>query len=80
MPYRFHEPTTPLARGLHPLVRSMFREALRQHCTLSMLAQRTGINLSTVRGWRAGKSPKLADIDNCFQVLGFRLTIQEVEE
>lgn len=78
--YRFRKPLTPLARGLHPIVRRLFLEMLKQHLTIWHLAEKTGINRTTIQGWRAGKSPKMADVDDCFQVLGMRLTVVEVGE
>ena len=78
--YRFRKPLTPLVRGLHPIVRRLFLEMLKQHQTIWHLAEKTGINRTTIQGWRSGKSPKLADIDDCLQTLGYRLSIQEVEE
>jgi hypothetical protein len=73
LPYWFRRPLTPLPRGLHPIVRVLFREMEKQHATISMVSERTGIGRTTIQAWRRGSTPKVADLTDCLQVIGYEL-------
>lgn len=58
-------------------VRMLFEEMNRQRCSESELARRVGITAQTIGRWRRS-SPKLFDLENCFQALGLKLDYRVV--
>lgn len=75
----YRKPYSPAGKML-PLVSKLFREAEQQKVPLSTIALRTGLALSTIRGWRHGGNPTLGNIDACFGVLGMRLAIRKADQ
>lgn len=45
-----------------------------QQCSLLDMADRSGVNKNTLRRWRDKSTPRVADLEACFNVLGMRLT------
>ncbi len=63
----------------HPLVKRLFE--LMQHERIGVLdmAARAGVNGNTLRDWRNRTLPNVANLDACLNVLGYRLTVEEIE-
>lgn len=66
----------PLA---HPLVRRLYAELIRQQVPVRVLSDKSGVSRQTIREWRTRTRPKLEDIEACFNVLGYELTLKETE-
>lgn len=60
-------------RRAHPTVRFLFRQIAFQQTTLLDVAERSGIDRATISSWRYTRSPNLANIEACLQVLGYEL-------
>lgn len=74
---RFHKLRVP-ATG-HPLVIKLFKEMNHQQIGIMDMADRTGIARETFKGWRTRHCPRITDLEACFNVLGYRLTVQATE-
>ncbi|MCB1509796.1 MAG: hypothetical protein KDJ36_02745 [Hyphomicrobiaceae bacterium] len=61
----------------HPMVRFLFTEMRAQRCSVIEMAERSGVNLNTIKNWRHVSMPKLLDLEACLNVLGHQLTIIE---
>jgi transcriptional regulator with XRE-family HTH domain len=58
----------------HPLIQKLYRLMNKEGITLKEMCERTGISLSSIKGWRYGQSPGLDNLEACFNVLGRTLT------
>lgn len=74
---RFHKVRVP--ENVHPLVRNLFEEMNRQRIGMLDMAERTGVGQSTMKHWRLMCSPSLANLEACYNVLGYKLSIKPVE-
>lgn len=70
-------PKLSVPAGAHPLVRRLFEEMNRQQCGVLDMAERSGINKNTFRSWRTRAMPRVADLEACFNVLGFDIVVKE---
>lgn len=65
---------------VHPLVAYLGAELKLEARTWNWLALRSGYARSTLWLWRSGrKSPRLAEMDCCLQLLGKRLSVVSLE-
>lgn len=71
---RFRKLSVPT--NAHPLVRELFAQMNNQQIGLLDMAERAGVNKNTICGWRHRAAPDLINIEACFSVLGYRLTIR----
>lgn len=60
----------------HPFVRALFRGMNEQQVTGIMMEERAGINRGTLTAWR-NHSPKITDLEACFNVLGWTMMPHE---
>jgi hypothetical protein len=69
------------AKASHPMVRRLYEEMNRQQCTYQRLEASSGVSRYTVMDWRR-RYPRLGDLIDCFQVLGYaiKITIEEIRE
>ena len=65
--------------GCHPLVRRLFEEMNKQQIGVLDMADRSGVNKNTLGGWKKRAIPNLINIDACYNVLGLRLTLANLE-
>lgn len=56
-----------------PLVRQLFAELNRQQMLVCDLADKSGIGRDHFREWRSRRTPRVNDLEACFNVLGFTL-------
>ena len=63
----------------HPLVRRLFEIMAEQQIGVVAMAEKSGVNKNTLKDWRCRSVPSVANIDACLNVMGYRLTIEEVE-
>lgn len=59
----------------NPLVRRLFTEMHKQKIGVLDMADRSGVNKNTLKDWRTRTTPRIADIEACFNVLGLTLTV-----
>lgn len=57
----------------HPLVRRLFTEMHAQRVGVLDMAERAGLSPSTLRHWRTYHTPRVDDLEACFNVLGMTL-------
>ena len=57
----------------NPWVRILFEEMRHQRIGVLDMAERTGINKSTLRDWRTRTVPRITDLEAFYNVLGFTL-------
>ncbi|MEN9717596.1 MAG: hypothetical protein RIQ99_474 [Pseudomonadota bacterium] len=70
---RFRKHSIPL--HAHPLVRKLFAEMNSQEFSITKLQDRTGIKKDTIMRWRSKNTPRIGDLEACFNVLGKTLYI-----
>lgn len=64
----------------HPLVRRLYEEVIRQQVPIKILSKKSGVHPQTIREWRTRLRPKLDDLEACFGVLGYKITIKEADD
>lgn len=64
----------------HPLVRRLVEEMNKQRIGVLDMAERSGVNKNTFKEWRTRTVPTIDNIEACFTVLGYRLTIARDDE
>jgi lambda repressor-like predicted transcriptional regulator len=69
-----------IPKHAHPLVRRLILELNRQSTTMQELAERSGVHLRTIQTWRHKNLPKIDLLEACFNTLGMRLIVQEIDE
>ena len=57
----------------HPLVRILFDEMQKQRLGVVDMAKKSGVNKNTLKDWRIRTTPRIADLEACFNVLGLKL-------
>lgn len=62
-------------RNNNPLVRFLFEEMYRQQIHECDLSERVGFHRDTLRGWRTRAQPRVTDLANCLDYLGYKMTI-----
>ena len=70
---RFSPSKYTMPEHVHPLVRFMFKEAFRQRCVYTELAKKSGVNVMSIRGWKARVQPSLVNLEACLNSLGYDL-------
>mgnify|MGYP001080586753 CR=1 FL=1 len=70
---RLHYRSLTIPQGCHPLVRELFEEMHAQRCGARDMADRSGVNVNTLKDWRTRTQPRIADLEACFNVLGYTL-------
>lgn len=63
----------------HPLVRQLFEIMQRERLGVLDMADKSGVNKNTLKDWRTRSVPTVANLDACLHVLGYRLTVEEIE-
>lgn len=64
----------------HPLVRKLFEEMNRQQIGPIDMSDRSGINKNTFKDWRTRTAPTIDNLDACFNVLGFELSVRRASD
>ena len=59
----------------HPVVKKLFQEMQDQQISVLDMADKSGINKNTLKDWRTRTTPRIADIEACFGVLGMKLIV-----
>lgn len=64
-------------KGVHPVVRWIWKQMNHQRASQEDVAIRSGVSSSAMRKWRQGiNSPKLSDIEAVVNVLGGKIVIR----
>lgn len=67
--------------AVHPIVRWIWQQINDQRASQEDVAERAGINSSTLRKWRDGvRSPRVVELEAVVNVLGYRLKIVMQED
>ena len=64
----------------HPLVRSLYEHMHKQCVTDADMSERAGVNVNTMKDWRTRTTPRVADLEACFNVLGMTLKPCKVKD
>jgi hypothetical protein len=57
----------------HRLVRKLFAIMHENQMGVLDMAERSGVNKNTLKDWRTRTTPRLKDIEACYEVLGYEL-------
>ena len=60
-------------------VKFLFDELHRQRCPEADFSDRTGINPSTLRGWRTRVNPRVNDLDFALNLLGYEIVVRPIK-
>lgn len=69
-----------IPESCHPLVRKLLEIMNRDMTCMREVERRAGLRPGTIGGWRRRSSPQLVNIEACFNVLGYGLTVKEKRE
>jgi hypothetical protein len=58
---------------VHPLVKRLFEEMNAKEMTLGALEEKSGVSQHCFHNWRKRTSPRIGDLEACFNALGLRL-------
>jgi len=72
--------TLSIPQHAHPLVRRLFQEMNHQRIGLTDMAERVGISRFTMNGWRTRHCPRIVELEACYNVLGYRLTLMVLKD
>ena len=72
--------TLSVPQHAHPLVRRLFEEMNHQRIGLTDMAERVGISRFTMNGWRTRHCPRIVELEACYNVLGYRLTLMVLKD
>lgn len=75
---RWRVPTVTIPDRAHPLVKKLFKEMQKQQIGVLDMAERSGVNKNTLKDWRTRSTPRIADLEACFNVLGKELYVRDV--
>lgn len=62
-----------IPNGVHPLVKTLFREMNRQHLGMLDMSERSGVNRNTINDWKRRSIPSIHNLEACYNVLGLTL-------
>jgi len=63
-----------------PVVQELFRRANAKGLQYKHLARTSGVSQDALAKWQQGTSPVLANLVAALEVVGLRLTVEEVEQ
>lgn len=67
--------------AIHPIVRWIWEQINSQRASQEDVAERAGVNSSTLRKWRDGvRSPRVVELEAVVNVLGYKLKVVLQEE
>lgn len=75
----YPRPSPPVPVNADPRVKRLFQEIAAQQIPEETLGRRAGVKGQTLRTWRAGQTPNVANLEACFNVLGFTLQVVRIE-
>ncbi len=64
----------------HPLVRQLIKEMNHQRIGLTDMAERAGVSRRTFAGWRIRHTPRIAELEACYNVLGLTLVPRRIQD
>jgi len=64
----------------NPIVRFMFEEMHRQQIHECDMSERMGFHRDTLRGWRTRYQPRVTDLEDCLNFLGYKLSIVRIKK
>jgi hypothetical protein len=67
--------TLSVPQHAHPLVRRLFQEMNHQRIGMTDMAERVGMSRFTINGWRTRHCPRIVELEACYNVLGYKLTL-----
>ena len=67
--------TLSIPQHAHPLVRRLFQEMNYQRIGMTDMAERVGMSRFTINGWKTSHCPRIVELEACYNVLGYKLTL-----
>lgn len=64
----------------NPIVRFLFEEMYRQRIHECDMSERVGFHRDTIRGWRTKYQPRVQDLEDCLNFLGYKLKIAQIDD
>jgi len=77
-PYRNHGKKIPEKAPL--VIRLLVLEMNKQQVTYEEMSRRTGVSRQAIKSWGRRVVPNFANLEACFNVLGYSLVPKELEE
>lgn len=77
-PYRGHGKKIPDKAPL--IIRQLILEMNKQQVTYTEMAKRTGVSPAAIKSWGRRVIPNFANLEACFNVLGYSLVPKELKE
>lgn len=62
-------------KNKNPVVRFLFEEMHRQQIHECDMSERVGFHRDTMRKWRTQHQPRVSDLEDCLNFLGYSLTV-----
>jgi len=70
----------PEGRGVHPIIRWIWKRINLDEWDQETLAQRSGVSASAMRKWRRGeRNPRISELEAVVNTLGYKIVIRERE-
>lgn len=63
-----------------PLIRLLFEKMNSEQIGVLDMSDRSGVNKNTFKEWRTRTVPTVDNLEACFNVLGYTLTIKRIPE
>ena len=75
---QFQTQKVPDGRGVHPIVRWIWKRINTDMWSQEDLAKKAGVSASAMRKWRIGaRNPKISEIEAVINAMGYSLIIRE---
>ncbi len=71
--------TISIPHKCHPLMRSMWQAIHQRGITYRELSRLSGVDTHTIRNWRNGTSPTIANLEAVLNVVGFKLAVHYIK-
>lgn len=75
---QFQAQKVPEGRGVHPIIRWIWKRVNQDNWSQEDLAKRSGATSSAIRKWRRGeRNPRISELEAVVNALGYKLVIRE---
>lgn len=77
---QYQRQIVPDGRGVHPIIRWIWRRVNQDEWSQEDLAKRSGVTSSAMRKWRRGEhNPRISELEAVINAMGYRIVIKEAE-
>lgn len=77
---QFQPQKVPEGRGVHPIIRWIWKRINLDEWSQEDLAKRSGVTSSAMRKWRRGeRNPRISELEAVVNAMGYKIVIREAE-